>query len=117
VLPAPGSCDHHEVTTVACTAAGFTPKVVHEAVEWTAVATMVAHGLGVCLKPRLVRIPADLAVVPIPLSGASTPQRRILTCIRRGAGAQPHIAAGLAALEAAAAAVRSAPAERARRAS
>jgi DNA-binding transcriptional LysR family regulator len=112
VLPAPGSCDHREVTTMACAAAGFTPKVAHEAVEWTAVATMVAHGLGVCLTPRLVRIPADLAVVTVPLSGASTPHRRILTCIRRGAEAQPHIAAGLTALEAAAAAVRWPPAGR-----
>jgi DNA-binding transcriptional LysR family regulator len=101
VLPAPGSCDHHEITTVACAAAGFTPKSAHEAMEWSAVAAMVANGFGVSLKPRLVRIPSDLPVVAIPLAGAA-PRRRILACTRRGSREQPHIAAGLTALQAAA---------------
>jgi DNA-binding transcriptional LysR family regulator len=103
VLPAPGTCDHHEITVVACAAAGFSPKAAHEAMEWSAVAALVANGFGVCLKPRLVRVPAELPVVAVPVEGPSAPRRRILTCIRRGSGEQPHIAAGLAALEAAAA--------------
>lgn len=101
VLPAAGSCDHREITTVACAAAGFTPKVAHEVMEWSAVAAMVAHGLGVCLKPRLVRIP-DLPVVAVTLAEPTAPRRRVLACIRRGSGEQRHIALGLAALHAAA---------------
>jgi DNA-binding transcriptional LysR family regulator len=104
VLPAPGACDHHEMTTAACAAAGFSPKAAHEAMEWSAVASLVAHGFGVCLKPRLVRVPGDLPVVPIPLDGPSAPRRRILTCTRRGSRHQPHIARGLDALRVAAAA-------------
>ncbi|TQM09185.1 LysR family transcriptional regulator [Pseudonocardia kunmingensis] len=115
VLPAPGTCDHHEITTAACAAAGFTPKAAHEAMDWSAVATLVAAGLGVCLKPRFVPVPAELAVVAVPLAGPTAPQRRILTCTRRGSRSQPHIARGLAALRTAAHAARGAgPAERLR---
>lgn len=103
VLPAPGTCDHQEITAAACSAAGFTPKVAHEAMDWAGVAAIVAAGLGVCLKPRLVRVPSELPVVAVPLAGPGAPKRRILTCTRRGSRAQPHIAAGLEALIAAAA--------------
>jgi DNA-binding transcriptional LysR family regulator len=104
VLPAPGTCDHHELTAAACAAAGFTAKVAHEAMDWSAVAAIVAAGLGVCLKPRLVRVPAELPVVAVPLAGPAAPRRRLLTCTRRGSHGQPHIAAGLDALAVAAAA-------------
>jgi DNA-binding transcriptional LysR family regulator len=103
VLPAPGTCDHYEISAAACAAAGFTPKAVHEAMDWPGVAAIVAAGLGVCLKPRFVRIPAELPVVPVPLAGPSAPHRRILTCTRRGSREQPHIALGLGALREAAA--------------
>jgi DNA-binding transcriptional LysR family regulator len=103
ILPAPGTCDHQEISAAACAAAGFTPKVAHEAMDWPAVAAIVGCGLGVCLKPRLVRVPAELPVVAIPLAGPAAPRRRLLTCTRRGSRAQPHIAAGLEALAAAAA--------------
>lgn len=98
ILPRPGTCDHQEISAAACAAAGFTPKVAHEAMDWSAVATMVAGGLGVCLKPRLVRVPAELPVMAVPLAGPATPHRRLLTCTRRASRAQPHIAAGLDAL-------------------
>jgi DNA-binding transcriptional LysR family regulator len=103
ILPAPGTCDHQEISAAACAAAGFTPKVAHEAMDWPAVATMVAAGLGVCLKPRLVRVPSELPVMAVPLTGRAAPHRRLLTCTRRGSRSQPHIAAGLDALTAAAA--------------
>jgi DNA-binding transcriptional LysR family regulator len=102
ILPTPGTCDHQEITAAACAAAGFTPNVAHEAMDWSAVATMVARGMGICLKPRLVRVPADLPVLAVPLAGPVVPHRRLLTCTRRGSRAQPHIAAGLDALAAAA---------------
>ncbi len=104
VLPAPGTCDHHELTAATCAAAGFTPKVAHEAMDWSAIAAIVAAGLGVCLKPRLVRVPAELPVVTVPIADPATPHRRLLACTRRGSRDQPHIAAGLEALAVAAAA-------------
>jgi DNA-binding transcriptional LysR family regulator len=104
VLPEPGTCDHHEITVAACAAAGFTPKVAHEAEDWSAVGAIVAAGLGVCLKPRFVRVPAEQAVATVPLTGPTAPHRRLLTCTRRGSRSQPHIAAGLEALAVAAAA-------------
>jgi DNA-binding transcriptional LysR family regulator len=102
VLPDPATCDHHEISAAACAAAGFTPKVAHEATDWSAVAAIVAAGLGVCLKPRLVQIPTELPVVAVPLAGPAAPRRRLLTCTRRGSRGQPHVAAGLEALSVAA---------------
>ncbi|WP_345605568.1 LysR family transcriptional regulator [Pseudonocardia adelaidensis] len=102
ILPRPGTCDHQEISAAACAAAGFTPEVAHEAMDWPAVAAMVACGLGICLKPRLVRVPAELPVMAVPLAGPAAPHRRLLTCTRRGSRAQPHIAAGLDALATAA---------------
>jgi DNA-binding transcriptional LysR family regulator len=104
ILPAPGTCDHQEISAAACAAAGFTPKVAHEAMDLPAIAAIVAAGLGVCLKPRLVQVPAELPVASVPLSGPAAPRRRLLTCTRRGSRGQPHIAAGLDALTTAAAA-------------
>ena len=101
VLAAPGSCDQHDLALVACATAGFRPTVAHEAREWSAVAALVAHGLGVALVPRLVRVPSELAAVRVPLRDA--PRRRLLTCIRRGSGEQHPIALGLGALADAAA--------------
>ncbi len=102
ILPAPDSCDQHELALVACTQAGFRPTVAHEVKEWAAVAALVGHGLGVALVPRLVRIPEGLDAVRVPLADPAAPRRRLLTCIRRGSGAQRPIALGLAALAAAA---------------
>lgn len=98
VLAAPGSCDQHELALVACAAAGFSPAIAHEVREWSAVASLVAHGLGVCLMPRLVRIPAELPIARVPLRDAPTPRRRLLSCTRRGSRHQRHIALGLQAL-------------------
>ncbi|MGP3973716.1 LysR family transcriptional regulator [Streptomyces sp. 8N114] len=95
--------DQHQLLQAACAAAGFTPRVAQAAVDWTAVASLVAHGFGICLIPRLARVPAGLPVTRVPLSGVHAPIRRILTCVRRGAEQQPLIAYGLAALQEAAA--------------
>jgi DNA-binding transcriptional LysR family regulator len=110
VLAAPGTCDHYEITAAACGAAGFTPKVAHEAEDWSAVGAIVAAGLAVCLKPRFVRLPAELPVAAVPLTGPTAPRRRVLTCTRRGSRTQPHIVAGLNALAVAAAAATGAAA-------
>ncbi|HWM36486.1 MAG TPA: LysR family transcriptional regulator [Streptomyces sp.] len=95
--------DTHAMLTVACAAAGFTPRVTHEVKEWFAVSAMVAQGLGVCLLPRMVPVPAGHRVVRVPLRGEPAPSRRIVACVRRGSTEHPVIAAGLAALREAAA--------------
>jgi len=96
VLAAPGTCDQYELTLVACAAAGFRPAVTHEVKEWAAVASLVAHGFGVAMMPRLVRVPTELPIARVPLRDA--PRRRLLTCVRRGSADRPHIALGLDAL-------------------
>lgn len=90
--------DSYTLLSVACAAAGFTPHIAHEAKEWYAVSSLVAAGLGVCLLPRIVPLPASHPVVRVPLTGRSAPARRILTSVRRGSADHPAIAAGLSAL-------------------
>ncbi|MBB5917519.1 DNA-binding transcriptional LysR family regulator [Nocardia transvalensis] len=97
ILEKPGG-DTHDVVLSACATAGFTPRIAHQAKEWFAVSSLVAHGLGVCLLPRLVPIPDEHAVVRIPLHGSPRPTRTIVGSVRRGAAGHPLIAAGLTAL-------------------
>ncbi|MGI5347816.1 LysR family transcriptional regulator [Streptomyces sp. CA-250714] len=91
--------DQHQLLLAACAAAGFTPRVAQAAVDWTAVASLVAHGFGICLIPRLAPVPTGLPVTRVPLSGPHAPIRRILTCVRRGSEQQPLIARALSALQ------------------
>lgn len=90
--------DTHALLSVACASAGFTPRITHEAKEWYAVSALVSEGLGICLIPRMVPVPADHRVVRVPLTGSSRPSRRIITCVRRGSSQHPAIQAGLDAL-------------------
>ncbi|MEU4685180.1 LysR family transcriptional regulator [Streptomyces xinghaiensis] len=96
--------DTFGLLAAACAAAGFTPRVAHEAKEWFAVSALVAEGLGVCLLPRLVPLPSPHAVVRVPLTGEPVPFRRIVAGTRRGGAGHPAVAAGLDALRGAAAA-------------
>lgn len=97
VLPEPHSCDQYDLTAAACSAAGFTPKVAHNAKDWGATFAMVAHGLGICMKPRPISVAEHLDVAQIPLR-EPVPRRRLLTATRRGSRAQRPIAKGLRAL-------------------
>jgi DNA-binding transcriptional LysR family regulator len=97
VLAAAGSCDLHQIAVTACSAAGFTPRVVHHAKDHVAVSALVACGLGVALIPRTAAVPAQHAVVRIPLSDA--PTRRVLACVRLGSDRRPAIERGLDTLE------------------
>lgn len=94
----PDRADQHHLMLAACAAAGFTPDIAHEAYEWFAVSALVANGFGVSLVPRLVPLPPHDAVVRVPLHGTPRPSRRIIACVRHGAGRQPDIADALAAL-------------------
>ena len=98
VLPAPGTCDHHQRVMVFCALAGFTPRVAHHVKEWSAISAMVCSGLGVSLFPRLSHINPEHAAVRVPVAGAVTLHRRLLTCVRRGSREHPLVRHGLEAL-------------------
>lgn len=96
-----GACSR--LTATACAAAGFTPRVVHRADEWTTIFGLVAAGLGVALVPRLVT--SRLASAPHSSAGivireltGDQPQRHIGAMVRNGAESDPHLVAVLDAL-------------------
>jgi hypothetical protein len=80
----------------ACGAAGFTPSVVHHALDWNVTAHLVAHRLGVALIPRLAHLTPHLPIARVRCAG--NPHRKLLTCTRGGAHERPAIAAALGAL-------------------
>lgn len=84
----------------ACNAAGFTPRIAHETREWSVSATLVAHGLGVALVPRLARLPGGLDVVRRRLDGTPLPVCRFMTCTRRGGRSDHRLQAVLTRLAA-----------------
>ncbi|QPP07526.1 LysR family transcriptional regulator [Streptomyces bathyalis] len=91
--------DQHPVLLHAAAAAGFTPRVTHSAIDWTAVAALVAHGHGICLVPRQAPLPQGLPLRRVPLAGPTAPVRRLLACVRPGSRTQIAIARGLDALQ------------------
>lgn len=93
VSTAVGTC--REQTFAACIAAGFTPDVTHNALEWHAIANMVAGGLGVALVPRLAHLAPHLAIRRIQLAGDPRPARKLLTCTRAGARGDATVLAAL----------------------
>jgi DNA-binding transcriptional LysR family regulator len=94
----PGSVCRDEVTA-ACSAAGFTPTIAHEAQEWPVVAALVAQGFGVALIPRLAQFPPELPVVRVPTTGRPAPCRQLLTATRRGARDAATVTAAVRELE------------------
>lgn len=92
IAPVPRSpCRPHVMS--ACGAAGFTPDVVHHALDWNVVAHLVAHGLGVALVPRLARLTPQLPIVRVRC--VNRPHRKLLTCTRSGGHRRPAVAAAL----------------------
>jgi DNA-binding transcriptional LysR family regulator len=87
------TCREHTYT--ACSAAGFAPRAAHHALEWNAVANLIAHGLGVALVPSLAHLAPHLPIRRIPLHGNPQPVRKLLTCTRTGGHHHPAIAAAL----------------------
>ncbi|MGW3988108.1 LysR family transcriptional regulator [Streptomyces sp. NPDC004830] len=95
IAPLPESpCRPHVMS--ACGAAGFTPDIVHHALDWNVTAHLVAAGLGVALVPRLARLHPDLPLSRVPCTG--NPHRKFVSCVRAGADARPAVAAALAEL-------------------
>lgn len=93
VSTAVGTC--REQTFAACIAAGFTPEIAHNALEWHAIANMVAGGLGVALVPRLAHLAPHLPVRRVQLAGNPRPARKLLTCTRAGARGDATVVAAL----------------------
>ncbi|MGP4049547.1 LysR family transcriptional regulator [Streptomyces sp. 2A115] len=92
IAPVPESpCRPHVLS--ACGAAGFTPDVVHHALDWNVTAHLVAHGLGVALIPRLAHLTPHLPITRVRC--VSNPHRKLLTCTRTGGHERPAIAAAL----------------------
>ncbi|MFI8853882.1 LysR family transcriptional regulator [Streptomyces sp. NPDC053499] len=92
--------DQDRLIQALCAAAGFAPRRSHHSNEWPAVLSMIGHGLGVCLVPRLMSLDGFPQVVRVPVQGSPPPLRRVLTVVRRGSAGQAVVAAGLAALRA-----------------
>jgi len=86
----PPGGSYHQIELDACRRAGFEPRIVHRAVDWSAYLAIVRAGLGVALMPGLA-IPADAAVARVRLADTPRQSRRVLTCVRRGSGHHPAI--------------------------
>jgi molybdate transport repressor ModE-like protein len=107
VGPSPGtSC--LEVTLAGCAGAGFTPRFVHRANDFSALMAFVAAGLGVALVPRLAQGHIPDGATLVELRGMA-PARRVFAATRRGSEARQTIAAVLDALATAAAAAAPRP--------
>ncbi|MGW3116729.1 LysR family transcriptional regulator [Streptomyces sp. NPDC001107] len=77
----------------ACGEAGFSPDIVHHALDWNVTAHLVAGRLGVALIPRLAQLTPHLPITRVRCTG--NPHRKLLTCTRRGARERPAVAAAL----------------------
>ncbi|MDC2954308.1 LysR family transcriptional regulator [Streptomyces gilvifuscus] len=92
IAPVPESpCRLHVMS--ACGRAGFSPHVVHHALDWNVIAHLVANRLGVALIPRLAHLTPHLPITRVRCTG--NPHRSLLTCTRRGARERPAVAAAL----------------------
>ncbi|AZM58567.1 MULTISPECIES: LysR family transcriptional regulator [unclassified Streptomyces] len=92
IAPVPESpCRPHVMS--ACGAAGFSPDVVHHALDWNVAAHLVAHGLGVALIPRLAHLTPHLPITRVRCAG--DPHRKLLTCTRTGGHTRPAVASAL----------------------
>jgi DNA-binding transcriptional LysR family regulator len=99
IVSNPDGCDHKRQLVVHCAAAGFTPRIEHEATTWTVIWSLVANGMGVSLAPRLAEGFETSNVKRVQLHGESKPMRKLLTCVRRGSREHPVIDMGLRAIQ------------------
>jgi DNA-binding transcriptional LysR family regulator len=97
ILASPGTLCH-AMTLRACQAAGFTPRVRHQADDFATVLALVAAGQGVAMVPQLGAIdpPGQVVLTPLPA------RRRTRIAYRKGARQQPPVVACVAAIRAAA---------------
>jgi DNA-binding transcriptional LysR family regulator len=96
------------VIMAACQASGFTPRVLHRAGDWTALAALCAAGLGVALVPALADVTCPEGAVIRPVADP-VPYRHIFAACRRGAETSPAVAALVDAMGAAASTIATSP--------
>lgn len=85
--------------TAAFVAAGLTPRVSHEVVEWETAMALVGVGLGIGLLPRLVSLAGADNVVRVRLSGPTRPVRKIVAVTRPGGRASILVRESLTTLQ------------------
>lgn len=93
IVPKPETTCHGHVFS-ACSSAGFTPAIAHRALEWNAIAHLVAYELGIALIPRLAYLAPHLPIVRVSL-GDAAPRRKLITCTRTGGRQHPAVAAAV----------------------
>ena len=93
----PGS-PYHALFVAAFTAAGVTPTVSHETIEWETSAALVGAGVGVSLIPRLASSLGEANVTRVRLSGSGRLSRKIIAAVRAGSRDSPLIRESLAHL-------------------
>jgi DNA-binding transcriptional LysR family regulator len=98
IVASPGTLCHL-MTVRACAAAGFTPRVRHQADDFATVLALVAAGQGVALVPQLGAVggPAEVTLTPLPA------RRRTRIAYRRGTRRHPAVSACVAAIRGSAA--------------
>lgn len=79
----------------ACGEAGFLPRIQHRSGDFTSMADMVAHGLGVAIVPELALSGEHRALIAHPIDGCV---RRIGVTYRQASARRPAVAAALRAL-------------------
>ncbi|MDN5588111.1 MAG: LysR family transcriptional regulator [Brevibacterium sp.] len=99
ITAVPGS-PYHALFIAAFTAAGVTPRISHESVEWETQAALVGVGVGVSLLPRLVSLAGEDNVTRVRLSGPGRLSRKIVAAVRAGSRSSPLIKESLRHLRA-----------------
>lgn len=77
--------------TAAFTAAGISPRITHEAVEWETSMALVGAGVGVGLLPRLASLEGAKNVTRVRLTGPGRLSRKIVASARTGSLKSPLI--------------------------
>ncbi|MFF8895698.1 LysR family transcriptional regulator [Brevibacterium casei] len=95
----PGS-PYHTLFIAAFTAAGVTPTIAHESVEWETSAALVGAGVGVSLVPRLASLAGEANVRRVRLTGTLRLSRKIIAAVRTGSRGSPLIRESLRHLKA-----------------
>jgi DNA-binding transcriptional LysR family regulator len=95
IIASPGTLCH-TVTLRVCDAAGFTPRVRHQADDFATVLALVAADQGVSLVPQLAAAQPPAGVRLVPLST----RRRTRIAYRQGTAIHPAVAAFVSAVRA-----------------
>ncbi|MCA1221109.1 LysR family transcriptional regulator [Streptomyces sp. 8L] len=82
-----------QLILAACNSVGFSPAIAHQAREWSAVASLVANGLGIALIPATAALPPHPQLIRTSLAGSVRPVRQFVRVVRSGSDRHPAISA------------------------